>query len=62
MFLRIIYHLETKEVDQLELLRKKFTATYVLLDPVLPADGKFIARWRLRLNVSPKEIAATIRT
>jgi predicted transcriptional regulator of viral defense system len=32
------------------------TATYHLLDPVLPAEGKFLSRWRLRLNVSPEEI------
>lgn len=53
---------ETEETDQLELLRKKLTATYVLLDPTLPTEGKFIARWRLRLNVSPEEIEAIIRT
>lgn len=53
---------ETKEEDQLELLRKKLTASYVLLDPMMPAEGKFIARWRLRLNVSPEEIEAIIRT
>jgi predicted transcriptional regulator of viral defense system len=53
---------ETKEIGQLELLRKKLTATYVLLDPMLPAEGKFIARWRLRLNVSPEEIKTIIRT
>jgi len=53
---------ETEETGQLDLLRKKLTATYVLLDPMLPTDGKFIARWRLRLNVSPEEIKAIIRT
>jgi predicted transcriptional regulator of viral defense system len=53
---------ETEETGQLELLRKKLTATYVLLDPMLPTEGKFIARWRLRLNVSPEEIKAIIRT
>jgi len=53
---------ETKEEDQLELLRKKLTASYVLLDPMMLAEGKFIARWRLRLNVSPEEIEAIIRT
>lgn len=53
---------ETKEEDQLELLRKKLTASYVLLDSLLPAEGNFIARWRLRLNVSPEEIKAIIRT
>ena len=53
---------ETEETGQLELLRKKLTATYVLLDPTLPTEGKFIARWRLRLNVSPEEIETIIRT
>lgn len=51
---------ESAETGQLELLSKKLTATYVLLDPVLPTEGKFIARWRLRLNVSPEEIEAII--
>jgi predicted transcriptional regulator of viral defense system len=53
---------ETQETGQLELLRRKLTATYVLLDPTLPTEGKFIARWRLRLNVSPEEIKTLIRT
>jgi predicted transcriptional regulator of viral defense system len=53
---------ETEETEQLELLRKKLTAAYVLLDPMLLAEGKFIARWRLRLNVSPEEIKTIIRT
>ena len=53
---------ETEETGQLELLQRKLTATYVLLDPILPAEGKFIARWRLRLNVSPEEIKTIIRT
>ena len=53
---------ETEETEQFELLHKKLTAAYVLLDPKLPAEGKFIARWRLRLNVSPEEIKTIIRT
>jgi predicted transcriptional regulator of viral defense system len=53
---------ETEEIGQLELLRKKLTNTYVLLDSMLPAEGKFAARWRLQLNVSPEEIEAVIRT
>jgi len=53
---------ETQETEQLELLRKKITAAYVLLDPMMPAEGKFISRWRLRLNVSPEEIKTIIRT
>lgn len=53
---------ETEELGQLDLLRKKLTNSYVLLDQMLPAEGKFIARWRLQLNVSPEEIEAIIRT
>ena len=53
---------ETQESEQLELLRKKITAAYVLLDPMMPAEGKFMSRWRLRLNVSPEEIKTIIRT
>ena len=53
---------ETKETGQLELLRKKLTATYALLDPMLPAEGRFLSRWRLRLNVSPEEIRAILGT
>ena len=46
----------------LERLRGSLTATYSRLDPVLPPEGKFHARWRLRLNVSPEEIQAVGRT
>ena len=53
---------ETEEIDQLELLHKKLTATYALLDPTLPTEGKFISSWRLRLNVSQEEIEAIIMT
>ncbi len=65
VYRRLGYLLElfdAKEKDQLELLRKKLTASYALLDPLLPTEGNFIARWKLRLNVSPEEIGAIIRT
>jgi predicted transcriptional regulator of viral defense system len=29
---------------------------------MLPEEGKFMARWRLRLNVSTEEIKAVVRT
>ena len=47
---------------ELERLREQLTGTYNLLDPVLPREGKFLARWRLRLNVSPEEIEAVVGT
>jgi predicted transcriptional regulator of viral defense system len=62
---RLGYMLETFEVDaprELERLRQQLTATYALLDPLLPAEGKLMARWRLRLNVDPDEIQAVART
>lgn len=53
---------ETEEPDQLDLLRKKLDATYALLDPMLPTEGKFTASWLLRVNVTPAEIKTIIRT
>jgi predicted transcriptional regulator of viral defense system len=42
----------------LQPLRNKLSATYQRLDPVLPQEGPFLSRWRLRLNVSPEELDA----
>ncbi|MBI5489814.1 MAG: transcriptional regulator [Deltaproteobacteria bacterium] len=62
---RLGYLLETFEVDarrELKHLRARLTATYAILDPLLPAEGKLMARWRLRLNVARDEIDAVVRT
>lgn len=62
---RLGFLLETFEVDaprELERLQKTLTATYAILDPLLPEEGKFMARWRLRLNVDPDEIVSVVRT
>lgn len=62
---RLGFLLETFEVDaprELERLQQQLTATYAILDPLLPDEGKFVARWRLRLNVDPDEIIAVVRT
>ncbi len=48
--------------EEIEHLRRKLTPTYATLDPMLPVEGKFTARWRLRLNVTPEEIEAVLRT
>jgi len=50
-----------KAPEEIEALRKKLTSSYAILDPTLPVEGKFMARWRLRLNISPEEIEAVIR-
>jgi predicted transcriptional regulator of viral defense system len=48
--------------SNLDRLRSGLTATYVRLDPVLPAEGKRLRRWRLQLNVDPEELRAVVRT
>jgi predicted transcriptional regulator of viral defense system len=40
------------------LLQSKLTAAHLLLDPDLPAEGKYLSRWKLRLNVSEEELRA----
>jgi predicted transcriptional regulator of viral defense system len=58
---RLGYIMETCRIGEnggLAPLRSRLTSTYCLLDPVLPAEGRFLARWRLRLNVSPEEMQA----
>ncbi len=62
---RLGFLLETYELaapPDLDRLREGLTATYVRLDPVLPAEGKRLRRWRLQLNVEPEELRAVART
>jgi len=62
---RLGFLLETYEMvgaPDLERLRTGLTATYVRLDPTLPAEGKRLRRWRLQLNVGPDELRAVVRT
>jgi len=62
---RLGYLLELYEVGPPEALRglqRRLTATYVALDPVLSAEGKYLRRWRVRLNVTPEELRAVVRT
>lgn len=56
---RLGFLLDVYSIDapaELERLRSRLTATYHLLDPTLPAEGKRVARWRIRVNVNPEEI------
>lgn len=54
--------LEIGNQGDLDSLRERLGRAYVLLDPILPAEGKFLAKWRLRLNVSAEEIRAVLQT
>ncbi len=60
---RLGYLLEMFEAGaphECDRLRKRLTASYALLDPLLPAEGKYLARWRLRLNVDAEEIKSLV--
>jgi predicted transcriptional regulator of viral defense system len=60
---RLGFLLETYEIGSapaLDRLRSGLTETYVRLDPVLPAEGKRLRRWRLQLNVDPEELRAVV--
>ncbi|MBN2493956.1 MAG: transcriptional regulator [Deltaproteobacteria bacterium] len=62
---RLGFLLETFEVPavtEVERLRATLTSTYALLDPLMPAEGSYQARWRLRVNVAPDELHALVRT
>ena len=62
---RLGFLLELYQIGQdkdLEALRKILTDTYIRLDPILPAEGNFMRRWRLQLNVSQEELLAVVRT
>lgn len=62
---RLGFLLETYELaaaSDLDRLRAALTATYVRLDPVLPAEGKRLRRWRLQVNIDPEELRAVVRT
>ena len=41
-----------------EYLQTTLTSTYHLLDPDLPAEGRYIAKWRLKLNIPQEELLA----
>ena len=62
---RLGYLLETLEMapsSEMDSLRRALTSTYVRLDPDLPAEGAYLRRWRLRLNVPREELLAAGRT
>ena len=59
-FLMELYEIPApKEIGR---LLKRLTATYQLLDPDLSPEGKFLARWRLRLNITKEELLLAGKT
>lgn len=62
---RLGFLLETYNIgtmNQIQALQNKLTNTYHLLDPTLPAEGKHLKRWRLRLNITEEELQAITKT
>ena len=62
---RLGYLMEVLEIGakgDMDSLRKRLGRAYVRLDLMLPAEGKFLAKWRLQLNVAAEEIRAILRT
>jgi predicted transcriptional regulator of viral defense system len=47
---------------ELARLRGSLTATYAPLDPMLPEEGPHLKRWRIQLNISPRELEAVRAT
>jgi predicted transcriptional regulator of viral defense system len=65
VYRRLGFLLDLFDIGDLQargLLEKKLTKTYSLLDPSLFEEGKFISKWRLRLNIEPDEIKNAVRT
>ncbi len=48
--------------EELDRLRSSLTATYAVLDPLVPAEGPHVSSWRLRINIAPEELEAVRRT
>jgi len=54
----LLEHYSIADASILKSLRSSLTATYQRLDPLLPAEGAFLSRWRLQLNVTSEELDA----
>lgn len=62
---RLGYLMELYEIGSRihwEFLQTQLTDSYQLLDPELPAEGRYLAKWRLNLNISEEELLAIRET
>ncbi|HEV2992220.1 MAG TPA: transcriptional regulator [Candidatus Angelobacter sp.] len=56
---RLGYLLELYKIapeQALARLKRSLSSTYLPLDPILPREGRHIARWRLQVNISGEEL------
>ena len=54
----LLEHYGMADARAQEQLHRLLTATYQRFDPLLPAEGPFVSRWKLQLNVSAGELDA----
>lgn len=54
----LLEHYALADARALARLQYLLTATYQRFDPLLPAEGRFVSRWKLQLNISAEEIDA----
>ncbi len=62
---RLGYLMELYEIGSRihwEFLQTKLTSTYQSLDPDLPPEGRYLAKWRLNLNVLSEELLTIGKT
>lgn len=59
-FLFTVFELGTPEL--IADLKELVSASYTLLDPTLPDEGRYLRRWRVRANIDPEEIRAATTT
>jgi predicted transcriptional regulator of viral defense system len=59
-FLLEFYSLATPQV--LDSLQDLIGPSYAPLDPLLPADGRFLARWRLQINIDSETLRGVAST
>ena len=58
-YLLELYGLGLSHISQ---LREMIGESYALLDPMLPAGGPYLARWRLQINVDTKTLEGIVTT
>ena len=59
-YLLELYQLGTSAL--IEILQTLVKTSYALLDPLLPDEGRYFSRWRLRLNLEAETLETIVRT
>lgn len=59
-FLLELYEISDEETSKQ--LKTFVSPSFVLLDPSLPAQGKYLNSWKLRINLNPEELKEIVKT